>query len=95
MSTIPDLRPDDKSARVLLSYRRDVAFLRSKNWGLTARLFYHFRRELMVQQSWAYLRVAVVALPALLLKGLLGHIAKRSRGEVAPMHVAILYAAAM
>lgn len=100
MSTIPDLRADDKTARVLLSYRRDVSalekvFPRIKKSGLTPKLIWHFRSELLVQQAWSYLRVAVVTLPPLFLKGLLAHIGKRSRGEEAPMHVALLYTAAM
>ncbi|KAL8281440.1 hypothetical protein RQP46_006124 [Phenoliferia psychrophenolica] len=103
MSSVPDLRPDDKTARVLLSYRRDVAVLNAgrgpgtsrKVFGLTARLFWHFRRPLLVQQFWSYIRVAVVALPPLFLKGILGHINRRQRGEEAPLHVALLYAGAL
>ena len=100
METVPDLRADDKTARVLLSYRRDVTQLqrllpRTKKSGLTPKLFWHFRGPLFAQQAWSYLRVAVVALPPLFLKGLLAHIGKRSRGEEAPMHIALLYAAAM
>lgn len=103
MSSIPDLRPDDKTARVLLSYRRDVAALNAGRgpgtqrqvWGLTARLFWHFRRALLVQQFWSYVRVSVVALPPLFLKGILGHINKRQRGEASPLHVALLYAVAL
>ncbi|KAK4703719.1 hypothetical protein P7C70_g2503, partial [Phenoliferia sp. Uapishka_3] len=100
MTAIPDLRPDDKTARVLLSYRRDVAALNAgrgpgtkrKAWGLTAKLAWHFRRELLVQQFWSYIRVAVVGLPPLFLQAILGHINKRQRGEEAPFHVALLYA---
>lgn len=102
MDTIPDLRPDDKTARVLLSYRRDVAQLARfapslgrPQSGLTPKLAWHFRHELLAQQLWSYVRVAVIALPPLFLKGLLAHIGKRSRGEDAPMHVALLYAGAM
>lgn len=100
MSTIPDLRPDDKTARVLLNFRSDVAKINSgksekKKWKITAQLFWHFRWELAGQQLWSYVRVSVVALPPLFLKGLLGHISKRNRGELAPLHVALLYAVAM
>lgn len=102
LATIADLRPDDKTARVLLSYRQDVAFLNSsrlrkgkKAHGLTLLLFYHFRAQLLHQQLYSYVRVALVALPPLFLKLLLAHINKRSRGESAPMHVAILYAVGM
>jgi hypothetical protein len=102
MKTVPDLRPDDKTARVLLAFRRDVARLNSgreasgkKPWGLTVRLFWHFRWMLLGQQGWSYLRVATIGIPPLLLKELLAHISKRSRAEEAPMHVAIFYAAAM
>lgn len=101
MSTVPDLRPDDKTARVLLSYRRDVAALgrfwkgANEHGGLTPKLFWHFRHQLFVQQAWSYLRVAVVCLPPLFLKGLLAHIGKRARGEEAPMHLALLWAFGM
>lgn len=99
-TTIPDLRADDKTARVLLAYRQDCAVLNSgktpKNtWGLTARLLWHFRSELMLQQFWGYLHVAVVALPPMLLQQVLRHIEKRGKGEVAPMHVALLFVALM
>ena len=53
MASVPDLRLDDKTARVLLSYRRDVAALNAgrgdKSWGLTVRLFWHFREQLLMQ----------------------------------------------
>ncbi|GAA6061216.1 hypothetical protein JCM10212_001537 [Sporobolomyces blumeae] len=60
--------------------------------GLTFRLLYHFGPELAAQQMWALVRVAVNGAPPLFLQGVLGHLAKRQRGESAPTHVAILYA---
>ncbi|KAL8276389.1 hypothetical protein RQP46_011187 [Phenoliferia psychrophenolica] len=103
MDSVPDLRPDDKTARVLLSYRRDVASLNAnrgpgmkrKAFGLTARLMWHFRRQLLVQQFWSYVSVSVVGLPPLFLRGILAHINKRQRGEEAPLHVALLFAGAL
>ena len=102
LETVPDLRPDDKTARIVLSYRRDCAMLnndptrpKSSQWGLTAKLVWHFRSQLALQQFYAHIKAAVVAIPPLFLKALLAHISKRNRGEEAPMHVAILYAFAM
>lgn len=94
MNIVPDLRPDDKAASVVLSYRTDTASLaRSKYFsGLACRLVYHFRSELLQQQLWSFLRVATVALPPLFLQAILAHISKRSRGEPAPLHVGLLYA---
>ena len=101
LETVPDLRPDDKTARIVLSYRRDCAVLndpttpKSSHWGLTAKLVWHFRSQLAAQQFYAYIKAFVIAIPPLFLKALLAHISKRNRGEEAPMHVAILYAFAM
>lgn len=94
MASVPDLRPDDKTARVLLGYRRDMAnttpaFIKRR--GLTWRLVWHFRQELLQQQMWAYLRSTVVCAPPLLLRALLRHISERDQ----PVHVAVMYAFAL
>ncbi|GJN92324.1 hypothetical protein Rhopal_005354-T1 [Rhodotorula paludigena] len=112
MNTIPDLRPDDKTARALLAYRQTLRtldafldrlprFLRrrlladdqnSDALGLTPKLIFHFWRALVAQNIYSLIRVAMNGIPPLMLKGILAHIAARSRGEQAPIHVAVLYA---
>lgn len=91
MKTVPDLRPDDKTARVLLSYRRDIAenapaFIKRR--GLVWRLAWHLRGLILQQQMWSYMRSAVVCLPPLLFQAILRHVKERDQ----PTHVAILYA---
>jgi hypothetical protein len=115
MDAVPDLRPDDKTARALLTYRQSMrtleghlvrlpAFLRRFLLGkdhqqktvddlsLAYKLAYHFAPELIAQNVYSLVRVALNGVPPLMLKGILSHIGKRSRGEPAPMHVAVLYA---
>ncbi|KAK4047206.1 Transporter of the ATP-binding cassette (ABC) [Microbotryomycetes sp. JL221] len=101
MDTVPDLRPDDKTARVLLTYRRDM--ISASRWfptfktnsNLSLKLMWHFRRELMMQQGWTYVKIAFVNLPALFMQALLKDVSKRARGEYAPVHVSFLYACGM
>ncbi|KAM0790888.1 hypothetical protein ACM66B_004727 [Microbotryomycetes sp. NB124-2] len=101
METVPDLRPDDKTARVLLSYRRDMTkaettFPRAfKKANLSVKLMWHFRRELLLQQAWSFFKIAFVNMPALFMRALLADVSKRGRGEYAPVHVSFLYAAGM
>jgi hypothetical protein len=110
LETTPDLRPDDKTARVFLTYRLSLQrldkFVRRlpspvkrilkiktvEDLGLTGRLLYHFVPELLAQQGWALVRVALNGAPPLFLQGILAHLAKRQRGEESPTHVAVLYA---
>lgn len=117
MDTIPDLRADDKTARVVLSFRQsmrtlDARVARLPLWvrrriltggpdagvdglGLTAKLAYHFFPLLVAQNVWSLVRVVLNPVAPLMLRGILAHIARRDRGEDAPIHVPILYAAAM
>ncbi|BGP50526.1 Transporter of the ATP-binding cassette (ABC) [Rhodotorula kratochvilovae] len=112
MNDIPDLRPDDKTARALLSYRQSLTTLDTvlarlplrirrrfvpndegvEALGLTWKLVYHFWPDLVAQNIWSLIRVAMNGIPPLMLKGILAHIGARQRGEDAPMHVAVLYA---
>ncbi|KAK4050877.1 Transporter of the ATP-binding cassette (ABC) [Microbotryomycetes sp. JL201] len=101
MDTVPDLRPDDKTARVLLSYRRDMGRAEAlfprlfERANLSVKLLWHFRRELLLQQAWSYFKIVFVNLPALFMRALLADVSKRGRGEYAPVHVSFLYAAGM
>ncbi|GAA6053294.1 hypothetical protein JCM3770_006670 [Rhodotorula araucariae] len=112
MNDIPDLRPDDKTARALLAYRQSLATLDTvlarlplrirrrfiddhesvDAVGLTWKLVYHFWPDLIAQNIWSLIRVAMNGIPPLMLKGILAHIGARNRGENAPIHVAVLYA---
>lgn len=110
IETTPDLRPDDKTARVFLTYRLSLQrldkFVRRlplplqrlagvytvADLGLTGRLLYHFVPELLAQQLWALVRVALNGAPPLFLQGILAHLARRQRYEESPVHVAVLYA---
>ncbi|GAA5908059.1 uncharacterized protein JCM6883_004104 [Sporobolomyces salmoneus] len=110
LETTPDLRPDDKTARVFLTYRLSLQKLDKlihrlpspfkrllrirtvEDLGLTGRLLYHFVPELLVQQLWSLVRVALTAAPPLCLQGILAHLARRQRHEESPTHVAVLYA---
>ncbi|SCZ89011.1 BZ3500_MvSof-1268-A1-R1_Chr1-1g00891 [Microbotryum saponariae] len=98
---IPDLRPDDRTARVVLNFRRDCGHLRrsfpkrARSLGMTVKLLFHFRKLLMAQQLWALITALSRAIPSLFLRGLLNEIAKRTRGEEAPVHVALLFATGM
>ncbi|SCV71654.1 BQ2448_3242 [Microbotryum intermedium] len=98
---IPDLRPDDRTARVVLQFRRDCGYLgrtfpiRARSFGMTLKLLFHFRRLLIAQQLWALITALSRAIPSLFLRGLLNEIAKRNRGEEAPVYVALLFATGM
>ncbi|GAA5950453.1 hypothetical protein JCM3765_004553 [Sporobolomyces pararoseus] len=110
IETTPDLRPDDKTARVFLTYRLSLQRLDKlirrlpspvkrllkiesvDSLGLTGRLLYHFMPELLAQQLWALVRVALNGAPPLFLQGILAHLARRQRNEESPTHVAVLYA---
>ncbi|GAA6015204.1 hypothetical protein JCM11491_000503 [Sporobolomyces phaffii] len=110
LETTPDLRPDDKTARVFLTYRlslqrldkvvrrlpspvkRILGIKSVEDLGLTGRLLYHFVPDLLTQQAWALVRVALNGAPPLFLQGILAHLAKKERGEESPTHVAVLYA---
>ncbi|GAA5893134.1 hypothetical protein JCM6882_003894 [Rhodosporidiobolus microsporus] len=117
LDAVPDLRPDDKTARALLSYRQSLrqveailerlpAFVRRRvlsgkedgtieDLSLAWKLGYHFWPELVAQNVYSLIRVALNGVPPLMLKGILAHIAARNRGEPAPTHVAVLYAWAL
>lgn len=94
MAKVPDLRPDDKTARVALAFRSQTASL-SANSSLIWQLVWFFKGPLAVQNFWAWVRVSVIALPPLFLKLILGHITMRQRGEEAPFEVAVLFALGM
>lgn len=97
LQNLPDLRPNDKTARILLSYRTETAWIskRFPKAGTTTRLFWFFRGPLLLQQAWSLLRVSTVTLPSMLLQAFLAHLGKMKRGEDAPAHVAILIIVAM
>ncbi|GAA6046061.1 hypothetical protein NBRC10513_002062 [Rhodotorula toruloides] len=113
MDTIPDLRADDKTARVVLSFRQSMRTLDARlarlplfvrrrilsdpdagveGLGLTPKLIYHFWPALVAQNIWSLGRVVLNPIAPLMLRRILAHIAKRERGEYAPVHVPILYA---
>lgn len=96
MKSIPDLRPDDRSARVLFEYRRSTAWMdeSKRSFPLVLKLAWFLRRELLAQQFWAYLRVATIGLPSVFLQQLLAFIESREL-EPRPTHVAILFAVGM
>ncbi|KAM0753978.1 hypothetical protein T439DRAFT_342117 [Meredithblackwellia eburnea MCA 4105] len=98
IDAVPDLRPDDRTARVLLGFRRDGALLNARTgstWGLTARLVWYFRYQLAEQQLWSLIRVATVVLPPMFLKGILSYLKRRNEGIETPFHVALLFAFAL
>ncbi|GAA6043182.1 hypothetical protein JCM8097_008715 [Rhodosporidiobolus ruineniae] len=117
LDSVPDLRPDDKTARALLAYRQSVRYLDSfvarlpgfirrrllkphphggdeldADLSLAWKLSYHFFPDLVAQNVYSLIRVALNGVPPLMLKGILAHIGNRNRGEAAPTHVAIMYA---
>ncbi|KDE04352.1 hypothetical protein MVLG_05231 [Microbotryum lychnidis-dioicae p1A1 Lamole] len=98
---IPNLDPDDRTARRMLQYRCDCSLLlrilpqRARSFGMATKLLFHFRYPLIVQQGWALLTALSRAVPSLFLRGLLNEIAKRNRGEEAPLHVALLFVIGM
>ncbi|KAL8280166.1 hypothetical protein RQP46_007496 [Phenoliferia psychrophenolica] len=91
LASVPDLLPEDKSAEALRSYREGLKFL-GRPRGLIISLLWFNREMLVLGHFWSYVKVLVIALPAYGLKLLLDHLAKRSRGELAPTHVAVLLA---
>ncbi|KAK4700532.1 hypothetical protein P7C70_g5712, partial [Phenoliferia sp. Uapishka_3] len=99
LATIPDLLPGEKSASQLGAYREGLAYLNEERkekgkeeWSFVWGLLWYNRGPLAVGFAWSWVKVAVVALPPLGLKLLLQLLAKRSRGESAPTHVALLLA---
>ncbi|KAL8280037.1 hypothetical protein RQP46_007618 [Phenoliferia psychrophenolica] len=99
LSSVPDLEPGEKSAPQMRDYRDDVAFLNAgrleagkKPRGLLFSLLWYNRELLLLGHVWSWVKVAVVALPAYGIKTLLDLLGRRSRGEEAPTHVAVLIA---
>ncbi|GAA5985560.1 hypothetical protein JCM11641_007994 [Rhodosporidiobolus odoratus] len=117
MDSVPDLRPDDKTARALLAYRQFLhdldallvrlpASLRRRLTGgkgnslaedlpLVVKLLHFFSPLLALQTFYSLLFAAFSPIPSLMLKAILAHLNKRNRGENAPTHVAVLYAAVL
>ncbi|KAI5474447.1 ABC bile acid transporter [Pseudohyphozyma bogoriensis] len=97
LADVPDLRPDDKTARVLLAFRRDTASVPLfRKPTLSVKLLWFFRQELLLQQFCSLIRVAVVAVPAMFLQAFLSVVGRRARREAnAEVHVAVLYAFGM
>lgn len=93
-TSIPDLRADDKTARVLLGYRQDCNSL-GPGRSVTIKLLWHFRSELLLQQFWGYLHAIFIVLPPLFLQQILRFIEKRDRGDAAPIHVVLLFLGGM
>ncbi|SCV71655.1 BQ2448_3243 [Microbotryum intermedium] len=98
---IPGLHPDDRTARVMLQFRHDCTYLlrllpqRARSFGMALKLLFHFRNPFLAQQVWALLTAVSRAVPSLFLRGLLNEIAKRNRGDDAPLHVALLFVVGM
>ncbi|KAH9820672.1 hypothetical protein DFH28DRAFT_884295 [Melampsora americana] len=96
-ASVPDLRPDDKTAAVLFRWRQDQAeyarlgiqpsLLRSLAW--------HLRYELLGQQFYAWFNAIGALLPPFFLQHILGFISAKAAGKDVPNHLGVLYAFGM
>lgn len=68
--SVPPLSPRLRTAPALHLYRQSQA-QNSWTWGLAAGILWAFRKDVLVQQGWGCVRLAVFVLPSLLLKGFL------------------------
>ncbi|EGG04689.1 uncharacterized protein MELLADRAFT_117018 [Melampsora larici-populina 98AG31] len=96
-ASIPDLRPDDKTAAVLFRWRHDQAEYAKLGIkpSLLRSLAWHLRYELLGQQFYAWFNAIGALLPPFFLQHILGFISAKAAGEDLPNHLGVLYAFGM